>query len=1150
MHRLIRTMASALAALTLALSSIALAPDSALAAQRFKDVPANHPFAADISWLADSGITTGYPDGTFHPSESVSRAAFAAFLYRLAGKPAYTAPAKSPFRDVPTSHQFYKEISWLAAVKITTGWPVSGGTEFRPEQKIARDAMAAFMYRYACQPTFTPPAASPFRDVPTNYQFYREISWMKATGLSNGWSDGTYRPHAETERAAIAAFLHRYSTKGLPSILECTGTIVAPKEPTVVDRDGTANDTYTIPTSTGVYYTVNGTRKAAGTYKVGGSGTRSITIMAIAEPGYRINGYNQWTFSFTDNGGSKPTTVAAKKPSYTGTADDAETDTVVINATTGVSYTVTGNKGSKTVSSGTVKVSDVATYKDGRENYRWATVTVEAKANAGYQLTGDYKWTQEFLGGRSTSVVTPQTPTKTDNSGEAEDTFTIPEQSGVIYHINGSGSTAVPGVHKVTGYSATGNTRRTATVTITAEPGDHTEFKAGSTTSWTLKFTGNMQVTPIQPTYKDGKAKADSYTIPNITGITYKVNGTVTAPGTYSVPSTAYKANGERLEAVMQFQAVAKDGYSLIPGVSSVWVNTFDGQNTAPIPTPTPSPTSSTSPSPSPSPSPTIKKVEFVKPTFTDKDGTANDTITIPSVTGLVYSIDGNKQSGQVKKGTYKVADYFTYTNGQATAKVTATAASGYQLTKDGKDVASATASAAFTNIQEVQAPAPTFADNTGEANDTFTIPSMTGVAYKVGSKVVNPGTYKVANHATYTNGKATLQVNATATSGYRLTGISTWSKTYSGLTDVTPTAPTFTTDGGAHIVIPNVTGVQYYVNGKATNSGNYYPIESDWVNNKAEYTVTVSAKAGYRLTSQPTWKGSFTRPGPSPSPSPSPTVSPSPSPSPTVSPSPSPSPTPTPKRVDYQAPQRTDENGKANDTLTLPKATGIVYTLKGDKKTATVKAGTYKVSDYSTYPNHAATLEVTEEAADGYTLYKDGKPVASATWRATWTGIEDVQAPKATFKDESGSANDTFTIPSASAGVIYTANGKTVTAGTYKVSKYASYTNHKATVEVKAIAADGYNIINSPHQWSSTFSDLKFATAVQPTISGSQLMIPDIEGVQYYTNGRAANAGAWKPIDSDYNAQGKAVISITVKAKTGYELTNPSAEWRVTFTR
>src|SRR5690606_18466936 len=145
---------------------------SSAQASRFTDVPDGHQFLKEITWLSQSGITNGWSDGTFRPREEVSREAFAAFLYRDAGRPAVSMPSKSPFKDVPKDAQFYKEIVWLEQQNITGGW--ADGT-FRPRQSIDRNAMAAFLYRYDGQPSFSPPAKSPFKDLNPSSKFYKEI---------------------------------------------------------------------------------------------------------------------------------------------------------------------------------------------------------------------------------------------------------------------------------------------------------------------------------------------------------------------------------------------------------------------------------------------------------------------------------------------------------------------------------------------------------------------------------------------------------------------------------------------------------------------------------------------------------------------------------------------------------------------------------------------------------------------------------------------------------------------------------------------------------------------------------------------------------------------------------------------------------------
>lgn len=181
-------------------------------ALRFTDV-AGTKFENEINWMADQGLTTGYADGTYRPLGSINRDAMAAFLYRLAGSPSYNAPAKSPFTDVATNNQFYKEISWLAETGVSTGYPDGS---FRPLAPVKRDAMAAFMNRFAGEQCsvgdasgYKAPAAASFTDVATNNLFHKEISWMKDSGVSTGWSDNSFRPLEDVSREAMAAFINR-----------------------------------------------------------------------------------------------------------------------------------------------------------------------------------------------------------------------------------------------------------------------------------------------------------------------------------------------------------------------------------------------------------------------------------------------------------------------------------------------------------------------------------------------------------------------------------------------------------------------------------------------------------------------------------------------------------------------------------------------------------------------------------------------------------------------------------------------------------------------------------------------------------------------------------------------------------------------------
>ena len=109
----------------------------------FDDVSTSHPFAGEISWMVDEGLTTGFSDNTFRPAQPVTRQAAAAFLYRFAGEPSVTFAGA--FSDVPASHLFADEIGWAAAAGITTGF---GDGTFRPGADVTRQAVAAFLYRF------------------------------------------------------------------------------------------------------------------------------------------------------------------------------------------------------------------------------------------------------------------------------------------------------------------------------------------------------------------------------------------------------------------------------------------------------------------------------------------------------------------------------------------------------------------------------------------------------------------------------------------------------------------------------------------------------------------------------------------------------------------------------------------------------------------------------------------------------------------------------------------------------------------------------------------------------------------------------------------------------------------------------------------
>jgi hypothetical protein len=171
----------------------------------FSDVPYGHPFFLDVEWAAAEGVTGGYPDGTFRPTTTVSRQAFASFLYRAAGEPAFTAPAHASFPDVPTSHPFFEAIEWAKSERIIGGY--ADGT-FRPTVGVSRQAAAQWLM-LASGVSAAPPSQPPFPDVPLNHPFVAAIAWLDQQGIASGYADGSFRPGAIVSRQAAVAWLHR-----------------------------------------------------------------------------------------------------------------------------------------------------------------------------------------------------------------------------------------------------------------------------------------------------------------------------------------------------------------------------------------------------------------------------------------------------------------------------------------------------------------------------------------------------------------------------------------------------------------------------------------------------------------------------------------------------------------------------------------------------------------------------------------------------------------------------------------------------------------------------------------------------------------------------------------------------------------------------
>jgi hypothetical protein len=175
---------------------------------QFPDIPENHPFADDVTVIANAGITSGFSDCGYHPGDTVTRQSMAAFFFRLAGWELEFNPDPG-FSDVTGAHTFYKEIAWMADNGITTG---NADGSYGATDPVTRQAMAAFFYRLSGSPMGPDPqcSAPPFPDVATTNPFCGEIQWMADEEIAGGFADGTFKPGNSVTRQSMARFMNNW----------------------------------------------------------------------------------------------------------------------------------------------------------------------------------------------------------------------------------------------------------------------------------------------------------------------------------------------------------------------------------------------------------------------------------------------------------------------------------------------------------------------------------------------------------------------------------------------------------------------------------------------------------------------------------------------------------------------------------------------------------------------------------------------------------------------------------------------------------------------------------------------------------------------------------------------------------------------------
>lgn len=174
----------------------------------FKDVPSNHLYYKEITKMRHLGVITGYEDNTFKPMNSMKRHHVAAMVAR--SKPPAIPMMYTPreFSDVPIDHPNHLSIQKLLAGDIID-WNNNG---FNPNGTLTRAQMAKILVKaYQLVPRETS-ATIAFKDVSKTDWYWEYVQILAQNGITTG-DKGYFKPNQPITRQHFSVFLARTMNK-------------------------------------------------------------------------------------------------------------------------------------------------------------------------------------------------------------------------------------------------------------------------------------------------------------------------------------------------------------------------------------------------------------------------------------------------------------------------------------------------------------------------------------------------------------------------------------------------------------------------------------------------------------------------------------------------------------------------------------------------------------------------------------------------------------------------------------------------------------------------------------------------------------------------------------------------------------------------
>lgn len=202
-QRNIRSRATAwLLAALMVMGAFVFAPVSSFADDTFSDT-ASHWAKSNIEYMVEKEILSGYPDGTFRPNNTVTRAEFIKMLDATFGLRETIA---INYSDVSSDDWFYSYVQQAAA----QGYLLDYGAKLDPNGQLNREEAAALLARYlnlSPDNKAAPGTFPDYMDISSQYRDY--VLQCVAAGILKGYDDGEFKPQRTLTRAEALAILYR-----------------------------------------------------------------------------------------------------------------------------------------------------------------------------------------------------------------------------------------------------------------------------------------------------------------------------------------------------------------------------------------------------------------------------------------------------------------------------------------------------------------------------------------------------------------------------------------------------------------------------------------------------------------------------------------------------------------------------------------------------------------------------------------------------------------------------------------------------------------------------------------------------------------------------------------------------------------------------